>query len=603
MKKRIIACIVALVMLIVQLGCTQSGGNQTVNNTIAPSATTSNDSSNNNTLSSSSSASTTSTETDETGNYPSYINLESHLPIVKTGENYTLSVAFVSVDTAIDWKDMWYTHYFKEYMNLNFDAIQLMQTGLAERKNLMLASGDMPDIMMSMAFTPAEILKYGQLEHQFLALDTYIDETLTPDICYMFDIRPDGKQKCTTPDGHLYTLPSYGMENDEGLPPRLMINTAWLDSCGLQTPRTLDELITALRTVKEKDPENVGSENIVPMGGGYETSNPGFYILNALGYVLERGDYSYGSLPCVRNGQAEIPCGNPETYREYIRIMKMLFDEGLLSEQFFVLDSTGIQAQLGNHYIALYPDTVHRVLSTLDEWKMWNAIYPLTSDFNPTPTWYKPVADKIGGVAVSANTKYPELSMRFINAFFAKDARLYWSGPPEGTPEALGFMTPHLNPDDPTTTTYGDDAKFPEGMASDYQYATSYLMWTSIAFGCVGWRDFWRYMMTDIYHGQDPGPFEPYSDDTNQRYRLTMRTNVMPYVTDGFPIDYYLDETTAVKLTDLKAVIDPFVREQLALFITGSRSLDDFDNYLRELDSIGFQEYEQIFKDIWAVSH
>jgi hypothetical protein len=39
----------------------------------------------------------------------------------------------------------------------------------------------------------------------------------------------------------------------------------------------------------------------------------------------------------------------------------------------------------------------------------------------------------------------------------------------------------------------------------------------------------------------------------------------------------------------------------VAKFITGARPLDEFDNYLQELDKLGFQEYQQYYVDAYAV--
>ena len=120
----------------------------------------------------------------------------------------------------------------------------------------------------------------------------------------------------TTPDGHIYTLPKLGESDDGTTLDRMCINKAWLDACGLEEPKTLDEFLNVLRTFKEKDPGNVGTENVIPLGGGYEVAgqNPGWYILNALGFntdtVTNNCDYSYGVKPALLDGECYLPAGH-----------------------------------------------------------------------------------------------------------------------------------------------------------------------------------------------------------------------------------------------------------------------------------------------------
>ena len=68
---------------------------------------------------------------------------------------------------------------------------------------------------------------------------------------------------------------------------------------------------------------------------------------------------------------------------------------------------------------------------------------------------------------------------------------------------------------------------------------------------------------------------------------------------DQFNTQYvYFDEETAIQVQDLQTVIRNYVTTETAKFITGARSLDEFDAYLEELEAIGVDEYLQYYKDV-----
>jgi putative aldouronate transport system substrate-binding protein len=89
-----------------------------------------------------------------------------------------------------------------------------------------------------------------------------------------------------------------------------------------------------------------------------------------------------------------------------------------------------------------------------------------------------------------------------------------------------------------------------------------------------------------------------------QQDRYCRKSNlevVAPYYTSGYPSIVWMSEEDSLAIMDLKVVIRNYVTQQVAKFITGARPLDEFDNYLQELDKLGFQEYQQYYVDAYAV--
>lgn len=103
-----------------------------------------------------------------------YAQWGANLPIVPEGEeSITLTVAVPQRAQDVDWKENWFWNWAEKAMNIHFEVEQIPDSGAGERKNLMLASGTLPDILWGINLSQADLLKYGQNEHQLLAINEY----------------------------------------------------------------------------------------------------------------------------------------------------------------------------------------------------------------------------------------------------------------------------------------------------------------------------------------------------------------------------------------------------------------------------------------------
>ena len=540
-------------------------------------------------------------------NHPDYINYDSCLPIIKEGsegEKITLKVAIAQDAVGGKWDDLWIKKFIEKYWNVNLEVEQIPAAGLTERVSLLFASGELPDLMINLGLTTSNIYMYGQEEGQLLKLDEYMDETLTPNILRRFEEHPDARSASTTPDGHIYTLPKVGESDDGTTLNRICINKAWLDACGLEEPKTLEDFLNVLRAFKEKDPGNVGSENVIPLGGGYEvdSQNPGWYILNALGFNIgsESVDIyqNYGVRPALLDGEALLPAGHP-LFKDYLETMKTMFNEGLLSRNFFLLDSTEITGEMLNGYIGVAP--AKRVDTYgITDWKAWESLGALTSETNSEAQWFKPVSTEIvGNFAVSAKTQYPELCLRIADYYFSDEARIAWIGPADGSEEAMGYLgRTKVSTAESVASKPFDSSRFPKGIDNNWSYAVGCLTFHP-KFGAIDMFDSILYYHKVYHDGEDADPSVLNPEFPDHYFRLSGLEKLSDVLETGFPLFFYLDADDTYRLTELSTIIDPYVKEQAARFINGDRSLDEFDAYLSELDAMGFQEYQTIYQKVW----
>lgn len=523
--------------------------------------------------------------------YPSYLNLDSQLPVVKEGEEApTLSVMLVAKAGMGDWDDLWVAHYISEYLNVNLD-VEIIESSeaLAEKKNLMFASNDLPDIMMNMSITTNAIVTYGVMNGQLLQLDDYINETLTPNIAAWFEEDPSAKAVSTAPDGHIYGLPKLIANDNEGDLDRLFVNTTWLDELGLESPTTLDEFLSMLRAMKAAHPEST------PLNGGIDEQSPIYFILNAMGFV-NRGNDSYGLSPSTKDGEFVLPC-TTEEFKECLSIMHDLYAEGIVSSNFFLAEKTDVDAKVVTNETAVISNSPYSY--GIDTWADWAAISPLTSEWNDTPVTKAPGSTGIGGFSISANTEYPELCMRFADVFFSHDyiSRMMWIGPMDGSEEALGWAG--------NVAAQGGEGwafpeeNYPENCTDLWSWLVGHVSFYA-EFGSNDMQKTINAYAHDYLGGDELGYKDFDLTNADGFYRASVWEKVWPYVTEyTFPTLYYLDEDTTIRLADLTTVIEPYVQEQVALFINGDRSLDTFDDFQNELKAIGIDELIEIYRGIW----
>ena len=129
-------------------------------------------------------------------------------------------------------------------------------------KNLILASGDLPDAFYKADFTDYDLITYGQAG-LIIPLEDLIEE-YAPNVKALFEQRPELRSMVTAPDGHIYSLPRAEEMGLVSTPFFLSINTTWLERLGLEMPETLEEFANVLRAFRDQDPNGNGIQDEIP---------------------------------------------------------------------------------------------------------------------------------------------------------------------------------------------------------------------------------------------------------------------------------------------------------------------------------------------------
>lgn len=534
--------------------------------------------------------------TEAAAQYPEYLNLDSAYPIVKDeyADEITLTAVINMQDNAGEWEDLWICKYLKEKYNINLEVEYTYSGTRTEQKNLMFASNELPDLLLNQAISTSEVVQYGVEEGLFLACDEYINETLTPNL-YKYMSDPSVAAVCTATDGHVYTLPQIKeLADDVDSYPRVFINTAWLEQVGMDIPETLDEFVDAMYAIKEADPAGVGSDNLYPFGGGMDTNNMSWFLINALGYNVN--DNAYGTKVTLRDGQVVIPVYDMEIFQEYLKLMNQFWNDGIIAPTYFTIESTEVNAQVLSGNTAMYNNTVYILGTDLDQTE-WASCKPLTSAWQTEPEIPAASPVGVGGFAISANTKYPELCLRIADAFYNNDTDMcaaFYGGYGTGTEWAFDYLQREYIPE--TNGLAVPAEQLPEGLTS-WNYIVQYLNGNTYPWGAMMTAE----SMEKLAHSWGSTEYKLTQRRTGDSYwRGTMFDNLIAYATESYPTTYYASAEVMQEITDLETVLNPYIKEQVALFITGKRDLSEVDAFVTEMESMGMDRLLELYTDIYA---
>ena len=226
---------------------------------------------------------------------------------------------------------------YADKIGVNLDWSFAAVTNRAQEFNLLIASGDLPDIIGyymanngkdGMSGGPEKAIQDGWLQ----PMNDYI-EKYAPDYAKFLDENPEAAKNVKTDSGQIYMVPYYAYGDDDttaGLGAGYMFRKDWLDELGLPLPETIAEWETALRAFKEE----MGAE--APLSLEYKNVDRGL----AGAFNVHLNWYHEGDT--VKYGYAQ-----PQ-YKEFLTTMNRWFEEGLLDKNYATVDSKTVTANMLN---------------------------------------------------------------------------------------------------------------------------------------------------------------------------------------------------------------------------------------------------------------
>lgn len=527
-------------------------------------------------------------------------------------EKVTVSLLTTRNSTATnDIEDVWFFKYLAQKMNVDFELEQTLETD--QRISLMFASDSVPDLVWGIRLSNNDVMVYGMQEGMLLNWKDLITPELMPNTYQAMQDYPDAFTASTAPDGNIYTLPMitgssyYTNTGTFSAAIRMYINKDWMDACGItELPTTLDEYLEVLRTFKEKDPMGLG-ENNIPLIGNQEKDKT--FVWNALGFH-GTATQAYGTAFDLKDNQLVLPCYTEEA-KEFITFYNTLYNEGLISPDYFTLDQTAARGLMASGVCGVLGDSTLTAIG--DAWPSWVALSPLTSDVNDVAVAAFNPGYSVGQLYASAYTEHPEVLARIVDYMYSDEGALYYNyGPMKGTEETLGMVDGwYYDENNRITTDKVVNGEFTDISEYAYQYIKSYssapgrfdhYSQTAAAMAGIEFPGKEMTIVDKLTGAEIPSLImDVYTDDNNDgHWRITQSEAMIDHLTAVRLPDVYLTAEQNQRVADLSTVINDYVTAESAKFIVGTRPLSELDAYFEELKSLGIEEYIAIYQEAYA---
>jgi putative aldouronate transport system substrate-binding protein len=277
-----------------------------------------------------------------TGDY--VLNEPAKYPVILSDEPYEFDAfgIYSATESSGKHQDSKLTKYLEELTNVKINWVEVVEADVfPERQNLILASGDLPDVIMSAwGMSAQQAYTYG-VNGTLLPLNDLIEEKM-PDLKRHLEEWPAYTAQLTSPDGNIYALPDL----EAGCfhcfySAKFFIYKPWVEGLGLKwPPETTDELYDMLVAFRDRDPNGNGQKDEIPLmgsaAGGWNT-NPMFFIMNSFIYTdtsnfLQRDK---GKISFV---------ADTKEWRDGLKYLSKLVEEGLLSPETYVQHNDNLRA-------------------------------------------------------------------------------------------------------------------------------------------------------------------------------------------------------------------------------------------------------------------
>lgn len=468
-----------------------------------------------------------------------------------------------------DWNEIAALNEYEKMTNIDVQWESIPANGFVEKKNLMFASGDLPDFFMRAGLSTTDEANYGS-QGLIIPLNDLIEKNGTTFKGIMAKY-PEVKKSIAMPDGKIYSLPQLNTEM-EPRTAKTWINKKWLDKLGMKVPSTTDELYNALKAFKEKDPNGNGTNDEIPLSGSIKDFSIG-YLNSFLGY------WGFGKVTGMLDnfidvgddGKLRFIATDPK-YKEALQYLNKLWSEGLIDKDFFTQDSKKFMAKNDEGTIGYAPGGNNY---------LWLGAKRM-NDFISLPVLKGPYGDQVmnnvspfvqttGTFTITNKCKYPEAMMRWVDYLYTKEGTILvrcgvegvsYDKLPSGEIKLKDFIT-----------------KNPDGLTLD-QALGKYAFYNG---------------------GSVPQLIIPEADKSANTMPATIEATkpLLPYVSKEIVrLSFTNEEYT--KLKSIQNDIKTYVNEMNVKFITGAEPFENWDSYVNKVKQMRLDDYLKIHESAYS---
>ena len=581
MKKKALALLLALSMTAAMAGCGGSGGDSGESK---GSAEDSGESKTEQSADAGSGDEEDAGSEGESADGPAGFNATG-MPIMN--EPITLT-AWIEGGADTDWSQNVFLKEIEEKANIKLEIISTPSSDSLEKRNLMLAGDDYPDLLLTdwtAILTKSDIMQFAVKEGIFLPITEYVDK-YGNNMKRIFDENPAYREGSTAPDGEIYGFARFSECYHCSAYPKIYLRQDWMDKLNLEMPTNTEELREVLRAFVNEDPNGNGEKDEIGLIGATTWNTPVEFALMGMSFQTVKPDFwlSLGS-----DGESVEFSPSTDAYREGLRYIKSLYDEGLIDPTSFT-QKEDIMAQTVRtepHVVGMYVcDHAAMGYNNSDpvEAENYQILIPVAGPDGFRRQGQNANEGTITGfeAVITDKCQYPEAAFRLIDEFFYDDdynmmrfkgkEGLGWERAAEGAKNVFGGEARYVVLSVPEEDKEEND-KYGFGVGPQADVASFRLA-----------------MLPEV---------ENVYLQENYEQRITLDTQKVEEFIPEKRLEYnpFIPLEMTDEYAEIQTNLNSFVRKTIVQFITGERDIENgWEEYLSELDSYRVDRYVEIYK-------
>lgn len=581
MKKKALALLLALAMTAAMAGCGGSGGDSGESK---GSAEDSGESKTEQSADAGSGDEEDAGSEGESAEGPAGFNATG-MPIMN--EPITLT-AWIEGGADTDWSQNVFLKEIEEKANIKLEIISTPSSDSLEKRNLMLAGDDYPDLLLTdwtAILTKSDIMQFAVKEGIFLPITEYVDK-YGNNMKRIFDENPAYREGSTAPDGEIYGFARFSECYHCSAYPKIYLRQDWMDKLNLEMPTNTEELREVLRAFVNEDPNGNGEKDEIGIVGATTWNTPVEFALMGMSFQTVKPDFW---LSLGADGESVEFSPSTDAYREGLRYIKSLYDEGLIDPTSFT-QKEDIMAQTVRtepHVVGMYVcDHAAMGYDNSDpvEAENYQILIPVAGPDGFRRQGQNANEGTITGfeAVITDKCQYPEAAFRLIDEFFYDDdynmmrfkgkEGLGWERAAEGAKNVFGGEARYVVLSVPEEDKEEND-KYGFGVGPQADVASFRLA-----------------MLPEV---------ENVYLQENYEQRITLDTQKVEEFIPEKRLEYnpFIPLEMTDEYAEIQTNLNSFVRKTIVQFITGERDIENgWEEYLSELDSYRVDRYVEIYK-------
>lgn len=510
---------------------------------------------------------------------------ETGYPIVS--EPLTLTAVAKKHPIHGNWDELYWGQWAAEKSGITMEYEYVDNAAWEQKKQLMFASDELPDVIIGGgAFTTVDISKYGVTGKYLMPMNDLIDN-YAPNIKAAMDKYERVRKNLTASDGNVYSLSKIAYTPGDGYR-RIWVNTAWLDKLGLEMPTTTEEMREVLLAFRDQDPDGNGQNDTYPASGVYNNweGDVRYAWLRAFGIWQVDAPY-------VKDGKVVFGPAEPE-FKEYLKEMKYLFDEGLLDSTYYTQSPAEYKAKssMGMVGVGAFSAPTASGGMTQEMAAQYEGFTPMTSSVLDEGIWDMIVDGTepgmvncgVGGFVITNKNKNPEATIRWADMWFTEEG---------GIAKEIGPKLGEWEEYPEVGYTLDENGNYTMQMLVDGQKPA----------------DSWDWTNKHLTPASDSSNFglqpELLLKKPTKDFMMELGEFYKSYGQTAYDRGYrtlpplYMEQADYDLLGIIKGEVTAYAEQMEAKFITGAEPIENFDAYVQTLKEYRLDEMLEIYQRLY----